>query len=326
VTLTVTDDDGVTNSRTQQVTVTVPPPNTAPVADFTFTTVGLTAQLNSTSTDADGSLVQYLWDFDDGGTSTTSTTSHTYALAGTYDVSLTVTDDDGAATTVTKQVQVQAPPPGPQPFALDAFARSVTDGWGSADLGGAWTRSGTATNFSVVNGRGRIRMSSPGSGPGTMLAGVSSSDTDVRVRLGADKAATGGGIYLTVEPRLLASGDRYFVDVRMVAGGSVTVGLGRIVNGVETNLATTTVPGLTVAAGDLVQVRAQATGTSPTTLRAKVWATGSGEPATWTASVSESTAVLQAPGRLGLGTYLSGSATNAPVLGLFDDLTASPTQ
>ncbi len=326
VTLAVTDDDGATSSRTEQVTVTAPPPNTPPVADFTFTTAGLTAQMNSRSSDPDGTITQHSWDFGDGGTATAPTTSHTYAAAGTYDVSLTVTDDDGATTTVTKQVQVQDPPPGPQPFALDAFARTVTGGWGDADLGGAWTRSGSATNFSVANGQGRIRMSSPGAGPATLLAGVSSSDTDVRIRVGADKAATGGGIYLTVEPRLLASGDRYYVDVRMVAGGSVTVTLGRIVNGTETNLASTTVPGLTVAAGDLVQVRAQAFGTSPTTLRAKVWATGSGEPATWTRSVSDSTAVLQAPGRLGLGTYLSGSATNAPVLGLFDELSASPTQ
>ncbi len=86
------------------------------------------------------------------------------------------------------------------------------------------------------------------------------------------------------------------------------------------------VAGLTVSAGDLVNVRTQAFGTSPTTLRVKVWAVGGEEPANWTASVSDSTAALQVAGGLGLRTYLSGSATNAPVLGLFDDLTVSPTQ
>ena len=329
VTLTVTDDDGATHSRTEQVTVTAPPPNSPPSADFAATTDGLTASLTATATDSDGTVVSYAWDFGDGATAPASaspSTSHAYTAAGSYDVTLTVTDDDGAQTDVVRQVQVQDPPPGPQPFALDAFGRQVTDGWGGADLGGAWTRAGAVTNFSVADGRGRIRMSSPGTGPGMALNGVSSSDTDLRVRVGADKAATGGGIYLTVQPRLLANGNRYYADVRFVAGGSVALTLGRTVSGADTALVTRTVSGLTVAAGDLVQVRAQAFGTSPTTFRVKVWASGGEEPTVWTSSVTDSTAGLQVAGGLGLRTYLSGSATNAPVFGLFDDLSVSPTQ
>jgi PKD repeat protein len=327
VSLEVTDNDGAKHSVTQQVTVATPPANSPPTANFTFTTSGRTASLSSTSTDTDGTVDSYLWEFGDGQTSTTGpSTTHTYAGVGTYDVKLTVTDNGGASSSTTKQVQVQD---GPQPFALDAFGRTVTDGWGSADLGGAWTRSGTATNFSVSGGQGRIRMSTAGAGPGMALNGVSSSDTDVSVRLGSDKAATGGGTYLTVEPRLLANGDRYYTDVRLNADGSVSVILGRIVAGTDTTLrAATTVAGLTAAPGQLLQVRVQADSTSPTatTLQAKVWAAGSPEPAGWTSTVSDSTAALQAPGGLGLNTYLSGSATNAPVLGLFDDLSVSPPQ
>ena len=39
---------------------------------------------------------------------------------------------------------------------------------------------------------------------------------------------------------------------------------------------------------------------------------------------TDATAALQSAGHGGLRTYLSGSATNAPVLGLFDDLVAGP--
>ena len=39
----------------------------------------------------------------------------------------------------------------------------------------------------------------------------------------------------------------------------------------------------------------------------------------------ERTAALQAVGSIGVGTYLSGSATNAPVIASFDDLWAGPT-
>ncbi len=320
VTLTVTDDDGDTGTVTKQVTV-AEPPNQAPEADFSSSVDGLTADFTSSATDADGTVEEYAWTFGDGGTSTEQNPSHTYAAGATYDVTLTVTDDDGDTGTVTKQVLVTT---GPTPFAVDAFGRTASNGWGNADTGGAWTRSGTASNFSVSGGVGRIRMGSAGSGPGMALNGVSSTSTDLSVKVGADKAATGGGIYLTVEPRLLANGNRYYADVRFLSTGAVSVTLGRTVNGTETSMGSQTVPGLTVGAGGMVNVRVQATGTSPTTLRAKVWAVGATEPAGWNVTSTDNTAAVQAAGAIALRTYLSGSASNAPVVGLFDDLIAGP--
>ncbi|GAA1627076.1 hypothetical protein GCM10009790_07150 [Georgenia ruanii] len=322
VTLTVTDDAGASGTLAKDVTVTAPP-NADPTASFTMAPNGLTLAVDGTnSSDPDGTIASYAWTFGDGGTASGPTASHTYAVTGAYDVTLTVTDDRGATNTLTQKAGVNAET---TPFALDAFGRSVTNGWGSADLGGAWARTGTASNFAVTNGVGTIRMGAPGAGPAAQLAGVSSSGTDVRVRVGADKAATGGGTYLTVEPRLVSGGDRYFADIRQLSTGEVMLILGRAVGGTETNLQSRTVGGLMVAPGDLVQVRVQAFGTSPTILQAKVWATGTPEPEAWTASVTDSTAGLQTAGGVGLRTYLSGSATNAPVLGLFDDLWAGPT-
>jgi hypothetical protein len=49
---------------------------------------------------------------------------------------------------------------------------------------------------------------------------------------------------------------------------------------------------------------------------------GTAEPAAWTASITDSTAAQQGAGAIGLGTYLSGSATNAPVVASFDNLLA----
>lgn len=48
----------------------------------------------SCSSDPDGSIVSYSWDFDDGSFGSGSSTSHFFG-AGTYFVRLTVTDDDG---------------------------------------------------------------------------------------------------------------------------------------------------------------------------------------------------------------------------------------
>ena len=49
-----------------------------------------------TSTDADGSVASYSWNFGDGATSTGQNPSHSYAASGTFTVTLTVTDNQGA--------------------------------------------------------------------------------------------------------------------------------------------------------------------------------------------------------------------------------------
>ena len=324
VTLTVTDDQGATDSTVQQVVVPDTPPNGAPTASFTATPSPLAVAVNgSASTDADGTIVSYSWNWGDNTpTGTGVTAGHTYAVAGTYTVTLTVTDNGGSTGTSTQSVVVPAQPAGPQPFATDAFERTVTNGLGTADLGGAWTLAGSTTNFSVTGGQGRLRMNTAASGVSAFLAGTST-DTEVRAAVGADKAATGGGTYLSVVARRVGTAD-YRGRVRLMAGGGVQVFITRNQAG-ETSLASLTVPGLTVAAGEMVNVRFQATGTSPTTLRIKVWKVGTTEPTAWTLTTTDATAALQAGGGVGFVTYLSGSATNAPVLGLFDDLWAGPT-
>ncbi|WP_230976431.1 PKD domain-containing protein [Georgenia wutianyii] len=317
VTLTVRDDDGATTSLTRQVTV-APVPNAAPLAAFTSSTDGLALGVDGRgSSDEDGEVVSHEWTFGDGASASGAETSHTYAQAGTYDVTLTVRDDDGATTSLTRQVTVSAVP---APLALDVFGRTVSNGWGSADAGGPWTAVGTASNFSVAGGAGRIALRTPGAGPGMRLAGISSTDVEVRVRAGADKPATGGGTYLTVTPRYLPDGNRYFVDTRVLATGQVVLTAGRRVSDVETALQSRTVSGLTAVPGQPLEVRAQAVGTAPTTLRAKVWAAGTAEPGAWTVAVTDTTAALQAPGGIALRGYLSTSATNAPVTVSFDDL------
>lgn len=110
VTLTVTDNAGASHTKTGSVTVTSGPGNVAPVANFTSTTSGLTANFTDTSTDSDGTIASRSWNFGDGGTSTATNPSRTYAAAGTYTVTLTVTDDDGASNTRSGSVTVTAPP------------------------------------------------------------------------------------------------------------------------------------------------------------------------------------------------------------------------
>jgi PKD repeat protein len=62
----------------------------------------------SASSDVDGIIVSYAWDFGDGGTATGMIVVHTYALEGTYTITLTVTDNFGLTDTESENVFVSA--------------------------------------------------------------------------------------------------------------------------------------------------------------------------------------------------------------------------
>ncbi|GAA1426488.1 hypothetical protein GCM10009616_01170 [Microlunatus lacustris] len=322
VTLTVTDGGGATHSVTKPVTVQAA--NQAPVAGFTTAAQGLVLSVDAaSSSDADGTVDSYSWSFGDGATGDGRTAQHTYGAAGTYDVQLTITDDDGATTRLTKAVTVSA---AVQALAQDAFARTVSNGWGSADTGGAWTvTTGAASNYSVSGGAGRILMAAKGASRSIGLNAVSSGDTEVRTVISADKVPAGGSLFTTVRPRV-RNGNSYFADVIQAANGTVSVRLGREIGTTETVLQTRAASGLTLAAGDRLNFRVQATGISPTTLRAKVWRVGTAEPTAWTGSIGDTTETLQGAGALAVDGYLSSAATNAPVVVSFAELWAGAPQ
>ena len=80
--------------------------NSVPFAGFTYVEDGLELTFADTSTDADGSIASWAWDFGDGNVSTSQNPVHTYATDGTYTVSLTVTDNTGAVDTYEEEIGV----------------------------------------------------------------------------------------------------------------------------------------------------------------------------------------------------------------------------
>jgi len=59
------------------------------------------------STDQDGTLVSYLWDFGDGGKAEGSRANHVFSRSGTYNVNLTVIDNNGASGVASVNVTVR---------------------------------------------------------------------------------------------------------------------------------------------------------------------------------------------------------------------------
>jgi PKD repeat protein len=112
VTLTVTDNEGATDDFSSDVTVSGTPGNQAPVAAFTVQCSSLECTFTNASTDADGTVESYLWDFGEPGspdnTSTEASPTHTYSFTELTEVTvtLTVTDDDGDTGTTTETFTV----------------------------------------------------------------------------------------------------------------------------------------------------------------------------------------------------------------------------
>ena len=128
-----------------------PAPNNPPVANFTFTSSGLTVTFTDASSDSDGSIASWSWNFGDGNTSATRDPSHTYAADGTYTVTLAVTDDDGATGTTSQSVTVSTSPP-PPGFTLTAIGYKLK-GLQKADL--SWSGT-TASSVDVYRNNEKV--------------------------------------------------------------------------------------------------------------------------------------------------------------------------
>lgn len=94
-------EDGAASSLAARVSITVSPANAAPTARIQVDSAGgaipFTAVLRAgESSDPDGRIVSYRWDFGDGEKAEGAEVEHLYEKAGAFVATLTVTDDEGA--------------------------------------------------------------------------------------------------------------------------------------------------------------------------------------------------------------------------------------
>ncbi|WP_070962575.1 S8 family serine peptidase [Vibrio sonorensis] len=154
VSLTVTDNDGLTDSDTTSVQVT----NELPVAVIT----GLASSYDVTesiffdgraSSDAEGNIINYDWDFGNGDSDSGATTNYSYPSGGDFTVTLTVTDEAGASNSTSSNVTIIDP----NVFNAPSNLTALVDGF---DVNLTWRdNSNVEVGFVVERGikfRGRI--------------------------------------------------------------------------------------------------------------------------------------------------------------------------
>jgi PKD repeat protein/C1A family cysteine protease len=157
--------------------------NLPPVAQATGTplsgTAPLTVFFSSTgSSDPDGSIVSYDWDFGDGTSATGATVTHTYLSAGNYGVTLTVTDNKTSTNEAWLTVQV-TPDPNKvlhvegisftqrkvsKSFLVDAKV-TIKDIFGkpvaNATVNGSWSGLVRGNVVGITNASGEVVLTSP---------------------------------------------------------------------------------------------------------------------------------------------------------------------
>jgi PKD repeat protein len=141
VTLTVTDNDTLSDTDSLSIVVLNQAPVAVANADEIAGTAPLTVTFNgdgSYDQDSSGSIAAYSWDFGDGSSSSQANSSHTYASWGQIDAVLTVTDNLGATASATVALDIAAPP--------------FVDQYATAELFGAGTVSGTYLDLHDADG------------------------------------------------------------------------------------------------------------------------------------------------------------------------------
>ncbi|MEV6800510.1 hypothetical protein AB0M91_19515 [Micromonospora rifamycinica] len=204
---------------------------------------------------------------------------------------------------------------GGQAAVVDAYGRTVAaGGWGTADSGGAWTVEGTAADYSVTGGRGRMSLGSVLVSRRAIVGSTGLTDCDVVASVWAP-VAVGGDIQPMLALRYTDNNNCYLAVLELRTDGSIWAGLERRVGGVQSTLGKVRTTLTHVGTSTGLRWRARATGTS---LAMRVWAAGTAEPTGWDLVTSDASLTSgRAACRAILGT---GNSNSLPVLVEWDDV------
>lgn len=168
--------------------------------------------------------------------------------------------------------------------ALDTFTRTESNGWGTADQGGAYTTSGTAADFFVNGEQGGITFSAVSSSRWAVL-NIGAVDFDITGEFTFEDLPATGNIAAGVVGRFTNTSNAYVATARVPSTGALALRVSKFVAGVETILSEVSVPNATLTTNSVVNIRFMGYGT---TLKAKIWRQEQDEPDTWLVETTDS--------------------------------------
>lgn len=209
----------------------------------------------------------------------------------------------------------------------DAFARSVTNGWGTADVGGPWrVDSDVLSSFRVDGARGLIV--APNHRPRNAIA-TSGYGLDVSglVSFSIDRVPDNPGRFYTIQVYArrddrFSDGDYYYrYRIRAFGTGKMDVRMEKSVDGDRDWVSDLKSIPTVWKPGQRYWIRWESLGASPTTLRIRVWPVGTTEPSTWQSSVAVTEPALNVAGTTGIRIEgPNADQVNFPITWAFDDL------
>lgn len=199
--------------------------------------------------------------------------------------------------------------------ASDAFARTSSSSWGSADVGGAWTNVGTASDYSVASASGGRHTSTAANVYHWSTLAFSLSRIDIKVRIRVNALSTGANQDAGITFRFTSSTANDRVELQFATSGAITIAA-VIRSGTTDFPVSSAATGLTHSTSSWYWLRVQ---TGRTSCRAKAWLDGTSEPRGWQLDAAQSTAFAFASGAVGVYSRRETGNTNANATTDFDD-------
>jgi hypothetical protein len=184
--------------------------------------------------------------------------------------------------------------------AADTFQRTLPSGWGNAGTGGWWTIVGSPWSWSVAPGAGSVAVAAGGQEQ-AYLSTFTTQDVEVVQKVVLPRCTGAGstcGAFVVGRHGLGFNPAYYRVGV--VQGADRPTIFLRAQRSDGTSIGGDVDTGVPAADDATVWLRVQFQGVNPTAVRARAWADGATEPASWQLDTTDSTAAQQAAGAIGV--------------------------
>ncbi|MFM9643131.1 hypothetical protein [Streptomyces turgidiscabies] len=200
---------------------------------------------------------------------------------------------------------------------VDAFGRTVSNQWLTADVGGTWQEvGGVAADYNVASGVGTHRLSTVDVSRRCKLGPVVFDDFDLYVSLKSSALATGDFLSGGLMARYVDGDNLYTARVAFNTTQTITLSIRERLAATETQLGVSTKTGLVHVADTFYRLRFYGAGTS---LKAKLWLATDTEPDYWDIELTDTT--FQDAGVVGMRSISGPSNTNTNPVISYDNFT-----